>query len=204
MKHLNKLDDRMLIAIIKDEHSDEFDVEEAKEIIFKRYEYMPKYMLKKLRLKYSQSEETDLILHGNSLIVNAINSYDHINGCAFKTFVFYVIKKGILNQFFQKDKFRKNELPMTNVCDEYDFSTFDSLSNKSTDLKAYEILMLEEQVKSIKNHLSESEYNCIMARYFGASYKETAQTFGYTVKQVDNKIQSVRKDKTRFIKQTSI
>ena len=75
---------------------------------------------------------------------------------------------------------------------------------KSTDLKAYEILMLEEQVESIKNHLSESEYNCIMARYFGASYKETAQTFGYTVKQVDNKIQSVRKDKTRFIKQTSI
>ena len=38
-----------------------------------------------------------------------------------------------------------------------------------------------------------------MARYYGASYKETAKTFGYSVKQVDNKIQSVRKDKMRFL-----
>lgn len=204
MKDLNKLDDRQLVAIIKDEHSNAFDIEEAKEIIFERYKYLPKFMLKYLRLKYAPNEEEDLICHGYLLIVNGINSYDHINGCAFKSFLFYVIKKGMLNQFFQKDKFRKNELTMTNVCDEYDFSTIDSLSGKSTELNAYEIMMLEEQVDGIRNHLSESEYNCIMARYFGASYKEIAQTFGYTVKQVDNKIQSVRKDKTNFIKQNSM
>ena len=200
----DKLDDRKLVAIIKDENSSEMDIEDAKEVIFERYLYMPKYMLKYLRLKYAPHEEEDLIHHGYLLITTGINSYDHVNGCAFKSFLFHVIRKGMLNQFFQKDKFRKNELSMTNVCDEHDFTTIDSLSKKSTNLNAYEVLMLDEQVKSIKSHLTESEYNCIMARYFGASYKETAKTFGYTVKQVDNKIQSVRKDKTRFIKQSSI
>ena len=204
MTCFDKLDDRKLIEIIKDENSSENDVERAKEIIFERYMYMPKYMLKYLRLKYAAHEEEDLIHHGYLLITTGINSYDHVNGCAFKSFLFHVIRKGMLNQFFQKDKYRKNELSLTSVCDEHDLTTVDSLSKKSTELRAYEVLMLEEQVKSIKNHLSESEYNCIMARYFGASYKETAKTFGYTVKQVDNKIQSVRKDKTKFIKQCSM
>lgn len=89
---------------------------------------------------------------------------------------------------------------MTSVCDEHDFSTIDSLNMQSQALYAYDELILSEQVDIIKSHLSESEYNCVMARYFGASYKETAKTFGYTVKQVDNKIQSVRKDKMKYVK----
>lgn len=204
MDNMDKLDDRKLVGIIKDENSSAMEIEYAKEIIYERYSYMPKYMLKYLRLKYKPHEEEDLIHHGYLLILNGIDSYNHINGCAFKSFLFHVIRKGMLNQFFQKDKFRKNELAMTNICDDYDFSTIDSLRKKATSLDAYDILMLEEQVETIKNHLTESEYNCVMARYFGASYKETASTFGYTVKQVDNKIQSVRKDKTKFIKQASI
>lgn len=204
MISLEKMDDISLIKIIKDESSSELLVDEAKEIIFKRYSYLSKYMLKHLRLKYAPCEEEDLIFHGYLLINTGINSFDYTKGCPFKSFVFNVIKKGMLNQFFQKDKFRKNELAMSNMCDDHDFSTIDSLSKKSTSLSVYDDLMLEEQVSGIRSHLTESEYNCVMARYFGASYKETAKTFGYTVKQVDNKIQSVRKDKTRFLKQTSL
>ena len=196
-----KLEDAKLVEIIKCGHNNEDDIESAKEEIFKRYQYMPKYMLKYLRLKYPPHEEEDLISHGNLLITTGINSYDYENGCAFKSFLFHVIKKGMLNKFFQKDKYRKHELPMTTVCDEHDFTTVDSLSKKSTSLEAYDIAIMDEEVKRIKKHLTESEYNCIMARYYGASYKETAQKFGYTVKQVDNKIQSVRKDKIRFIRQ---
>lgn len=196
---LNSLDDRELIAVIRDNTNNEFIIEEAKEIIFERYTYMTKYMLKYLRLQYSKYEEEDLIRQGLLLISEAINKYDIVHGCAFKSFLFYVLKKGLLNQFFQKDKYRKNELTLTSICDEYDYSTIDSLSNKSDELYAYDELAMIETVSRIKNNLSESEYNCIMARYYGASYKETAKTFGYSVKQVDNKIQSVRKDKMRFL-----
>ena len=204
MIDLEKLNDIDLIKIIKDENNDEMIIDESKEIIFKRYSYLSKYMLKYLRLKYEPHEEEDLIYHGYLLINTGINSYDYTKGCPFKSFIFNVIKKGMLNQFFQKDKFRKNELPMSNVCDEHDYTTIDSLSKKTISLSAYDELMLKEEVTGIKNHLTESEYNCIMARYFGASYKDTAKTFGYTVKQVDNKIQSVRKDKTNFIKQSML
>lgn len=200
MYSLKGLDDRQLLEIIKDKTKDELIIEEAKELIYERYSYMAKYMLKHLRLQYSKYEEEDLIHHGYLLITNAINSYDLNYHCAFKSFLFHVLRKGMLNQFFQKDKFRNKETVMTSVCDEHDFSTIDSLNMQSQALSAYDELILSEQVDIIKSHLSESEYNCVMARYFGASYKETAKTFGYTVKQVDNKIQSVRKDKMKYVK----
>lgn len=204
MVNLENMDETSLFKIIKDENSSEMLVDEAKEIIFKRYSYLAKFILKKLRLIYAPCEEEDLICHGYLLINTAINNYDYTVGCPFKNYSYRVIEKGILNQFFQKDKFRNKELVMSNMCDDHDFSTVDSLSKKTTSLSVYEDLILKEQVAGIKDHLTESEYNCVMARYFGASYKETAKTFGYTVKQVDNKIQSVRKDKTKFLKHCSM
>ncbi|MGU8834091.1 sigma-70 family RNA polymerase sigma factor (plasmid) [Clostridium perfringens] len=202
MRDLSKLNDTELFNVINDtESNNELIIDEAKEVLVKRYEYMTKYMLKYLKLKYNQNEEEDLIQQGYLLINNAINSYRVEKGCAFKSFLFHVIKKGILNQFFQKDKFRKNELTLTSICDEYDFfSTVDTMSSNVSQHNTYDELILEEKMNLIKKHLTESEYNCVIARYYGVSYKEISNAFGYTVKQVDNKIQSVRKDKVKFIR----
>lgn len=185
MGTFENLTDRELINIINDNNSDEFDVEQAKEEIHTRYSYMPKYMLKRCRLIYHSYEEEDLIHHGHFLITDAINKYRPNSTCEFKAFLFHVLRKGILNQFFQKDKFRKKEITLTMYCAEQTLTTIDSLNERQTKLSAYDDLMLEEKISNLKENLSESEYNCVIARCLGASYKETAKAFGYTVKKVD-------------------
>lgn len=200
MENLRELDDKDVICIIKNESLDEHIREEAREVIFERYDYMPKYILRKLRLKYKSYEEEDMIQQGYLLISKAIICYDYEKGCAFKSFLFFVLKKGHLSHYFQKNKYRFNELTLSDICEENDISTMDNLSKKTVELNSYDQLMLEDLLNKVKKNLTQSEYNCIMARYFGASYKDISKAFGYTLKQVDNKIQNIRKDKAKYIK----
>ena len=204
MIELENLSDEELITFIQDESNDSFSIDQAKEIIFLRYQHAPMRVIRELRLKYQKYEEIDLVHQGYLSITAAINAFKIERKCPFKVFVFRVIKRGLLNQYYHKDKHRHKELTMTYVCDDHDFSTIDSLSGNPIESSVYNNIMLEEEVDNMKSRLTESEYNCIMARYYGASYKETAKIFGYTVKQVDNKIQSVRKSKARFISQISL
>lgn len=189
------LDDNSIIKAIKNEELKYLYKQEAMEYLYGKYEYLYGYAIYKAKLHIRNGDEVEYKNHGHILMSKAISSFDDTKGCSFKSFLYCVLYRGYISKYFQTDKYKFNEVPLIPIVEGDECATFDRLLSDMIEEESYKSLETDSLLTELQESLTDVEYQCVMARVFGLAYKDIAELTGLTIKQVDNKIQRIRKNK---------
>lgn len=198
--------DERLLDIIQGCDNEDI-ITETKNIIFNRYQYMPQGVLKSIKVTVKQYEYTDIIQEGYLFISEAINKYDKNRGI-FKPFLFNLMKKSYLSLIYQKKRYLrvKDEVAVSEIYEVDNMNNMDMIytsdnyiGKKEEKSRTYENIEVSEMIARLKKILNPDEYNCIISKFYGLHYKDICKAFGYNEKQVDNKIQNIRKYKAKAL-----
>ena len=189
------LDDNSIIKAIKNEELKYLYKQEAMEYLYGKYEYLYGYAIYKAKLHIRNGDEIEYKNHGHILMSKAISSFDDTKGCSFKSFLYCVLYRGYISKYFQTDKYKFNEVPLIPIVEGDDCATFDRLLSDMIEEESYKSLETDSLLTELQESLTDIEYQCVMARVFGLAYKDIAELTGLTIKQVDNRIQRIRKNK---------
>lgn len=188
-------DDNIIIKIIKNQKINYLLKQETLEALYQKYEYMYGYAMYKAKLHIKPGEEIEYKHHGHCLMSKAISTFDDSKGCKFKSFLFCVLYRGYISKYFQTDKYKFKEVPVIPIIEGDDYATFDILLADMVEDSPFKNIEIDNLMIELQNALTDIEYQCVMARVFGMSYKEISEMTGLSIKQVDNKIQRIRKSK---------
>lgn len=191
----SEIDDTLMIKIIKNNEIKYLYKQEAMEKIYGKYEYLYGYAIYKAKLHIRADEDTEYKQHGHYLMSKAISSFDDTKGCSFKSFLYCVLYRGYISKYFQTDKYKFSEVPVIPIVEGDDIATFDILLSDDIEEQSYISLETDELLDELHDSLTDVEYQCVMARIFGLAYKDIAKLTGLSIKQVDNRIQRIRKNK---------
>lgn len=189
------LDDNSIIKAIKNKDIKYLYKQEAMEYLYGKYEYLYGYAIYKAKLHIRNGDESEYKNHGHFLMSKAISSFDDTKGCSFKSFLYCVLYRGYISKYFQTDKYKFNEVPLIPIVEGDDCATFDILLSDMVEEESYKSLETDSLLTELQESLTDIEYQCVMARVFGLAYKDIAQLTGLSIKQVDNRIQRIRKNK---------
>lgn len=189
------IDDEQLISMLH-ESSDE-----AKDILFEKYKYIIEIELKKYSsmarvLGYDYHDLYQDALVGFS---DALVSYRNDKHAALASFITLCVDRKLQVSIKKagrlKNKMLNDSLSLEHVYDAYTSPLMDLLSdNKEND--PLENIVKEEKltelVNSIKNSLSDREYEVYSLMVNGLKYDEIATLLNKDLKQIDNTIQRVK------------
>lgn len=191
----SEIDDTLMIKIIKTDEIKYLYKQEAMEKLYSKYEYLYGYAIYKAKLHIRADEDTEYKQHGHYLMSKAIASFDDSKGCSFKSFLYCVLYRGYISKYFQTDKYKFSEVPIIPIVEDDDIASFDMLLSDNIEEQSYISLETDELLDELQDSLTDIEYQCLMARISGLAYKDIAELTGLSIKQVDNRIQRIRKNK---------
>ncbi len=181
--------------------------EDAKDILFLKYKYIIDIAIKKYAftaMKYS-FEYKDLYQEALVGFSKAIKSYNEEKNASLPTFINICVERRLQNIIRQarriKNKFFLESLSLDYVYEQYEVPLRDVISddNKNDPLESISFdESFDELLDTIKNSLSENEYEVYKLLITGESYSDIAKILGKNVKQIDNAIQRI-KNKIKFI-----
>lgn len=175
--------------------------EEAKDILFEKYRYiidieMKKYSSMARALGYDYNDLYQDALVGFS---DALNSYRDDRHAALSSFITLCVDRKLQVSIKKagrlKNKLLNESLSLEHVYDAYTSPLMDMLSDNKENDPLENILKeekLQELVSSIKDSLSDSEYEVYSLMIHGLKYDEIATLLNKSLKQVDNTIQRVK------------
>lgn len=181
--------------------------EEAKDILFEKYKYiidieMRKYSSMARSLGYDYNDLYQDALVGFS---DALNSYRDDKHAALASFITLCVDRKLQVSIKKagrlKNKLLNESLSLEHIYAAYKFPLMDMLSDNKENDPLENILKeekLQELIASIKNVLSDSEYEVFSLMINGLKYDEIATLLNKNLKQIDNTIQRV-KNKIRKI-----
>lgn len=189
------IDDSQLIYMLRESS------EEAKDILFQKYNYIIDIEVKKYTrmakiLGYDFNELYQDALLGFS---DALNSYRDDKDTALSSFLTLCVDRRLQVSIKKagrlKNKILNESLSLEHVYERYASPLMDLLSDNQENDPLENILKeekLQELINSIKDTLSDSEYEVYSLMINGLKYDEIATLLNKSLKQVDNTIQRVK------------
>ncbi len=189
------INDSQLISMIHEASED------AKDVLFEKYKYiidieMKKYSRMARTLGYDINDLYQDALVGFS---DALVSYRDDRHAALPSFITLCVDRklqvSIKKAGRMKNKLLNESLSLEHVYESYASPLMDLLSDNSENDPLENILKeekLQELVNSIKDCLSDAEYEVYSLMINGLKYDEIATLLNKNLKQVDNTIQRVR------------
>lgn len=189
------IDDSQLIYMLRESS------EEAKDILFQKYKYIIDIEVKKYTrmakiLGYDLNELYQDALLGFS---DALNSYRDDKDTALSSFLTLCVDRRLQVSIKKagrlKNKILNESLSLEHVYERYASPLMDLLSDNQENDPLENILKeekLQELINSIKDTLSDSEYEVYSLMINGLKYDEIATLLNKSLKQVDNTIQRVK------------
>ncbi|MGL5725326.1 sigma-70 family RNA polymerase sigma factor [Cetobacterium sp.] len=183
-------------------HLAKMDVEEAIEILIKKYQNMTFLILKEYNLYLKSMEFDDFIQVGCIGILKAIRYFDNTKDFKFINFVKLCMKAELIS-FVKKNSSKKQNL-LTEATHQKVFSGEEFIQGLSIDeiigtdiYNPERLLIYKELVMSLKKftkqEFSELEYNVFELMIEGYSYTEIAKFLGKNKKMIDNTMQRVKR-----------
>lgn len=189
------IDDSQLIYMLRESS------EEAKDLLFQKYKYIIDIEVKKYTrmakiLGYDLNELYQDALLGFS---DALNSYRDDKDTALSSFLTLCVDRRLQVSIKKagrlKNKILNESLSLEHVYERYASPLMDLLSDNQENDPLENILKEEkfqELINSIKDTLSDSEYEVYSLMINGLKYDEIATLLNKSLKQVDNTIQRVK------------
>ncbi len=175
--------------------------EEAKDLLFEKYHYIIDIEVKKYAnmAKILGYDQHDLIQDALVGFSDAINSYREDREASLASFITLCVDRklqvSIIKAGRLKNKLINESLSLEHIYSSYASPLMDLLSDNSENDPLENILKEEtfqELLQSIRNILSDSEYEVYSLMINGLKYDEIATLLDKNLKQVDNTIQRVR------------
>lgn len=185
-EELLALEDEKLASLVK--NGNEF----AFEVITSRYLGLISSVASKYNLSNADFDIDDFIQEGLLGLFSACNNYDAEKNASFKNYTMICVDnkfKTIIKSSTKKRAVpRSSLLPMENEL---------NYVSDNTEQSTQEIIESQEYIKTVystlKDKLSEKEYEIVKLYLCGMSYKEIADTLSISDKAVDNALQRVHK-----------
>ena len=185
---VKKLSDEELVLLAQKKDSS------ASEELFLRYKYTVSSVAHSYFLTGGDSE--DLVQEGMFAVFSAINSFNGKTN--FKNYVYTCIKNRIftvikmskrqknqpLNNYVSLSGWSDNDNDKTEIIIDSDFGPEERYINKETE---------KEFINTIKNTLSEYEFEILRLYLKGYSYSEIGNKLSKQKKSIDNALQRIRK-----------
>lgn len=175
--------------------------EDAKDILFHKYQYIIEIEIKKYA-NMARSLGYDIHdLYQDALVgfSDAINSYRDDKHAALPSFITLCVDRklqvSIKKAGRMKNKLLNDSLSLEHVYESYASPLMDLLSDNNENDPLENILKeekLQELLDSIKEALSDNEYEVYSLMINGLKYDEIATLLNKNLKQVDNTIQRVK------------
>lgn len=183
--------------------------EEAKDIIFDKYKYIIDIEVR----KYSKMADmlgydyNDLYQDALLGFADALNSYRDDRNASLARFITVCVDRRLQLSIKKagriKNKLISESLSLEHVYDQVSSPLMDLLSDNSENDPLENILKeekLQELVDSIKNELSEAEYEVYSLMISGLNYNEIAILLNKTPKQIDNTMQRIKNKIKKILK----
>jgi len=194
-EELKNTNDNELIMLYREEDED------AKNILFYKYRYNIDILIKK-HLKYLTSLNIDYQEIYSECTVgfsDGLRSYQEDKSTTLATFITLCIERRLGNiiRKYNRDKYKgmQDTFSLDYIYSEKDTRLMDLLSDDYEHDPLKNITEQEgyiELVNSIKDKLTEKEYEVFVLMIRGLSYIEIAEILNNTPKQIDNTIQRVK------------
>lgn len=174
---------------------------EAKDILFDKYKYIIDIIIAKYSkvIKMIGLDFTDLYQDAYVGFTEAIDNYKEEKDASLKTFISLCVERKIQTSIKKAGRI-KNKILNESLSLEHDYDYLSQPlmyllgdSNQNNPLKTItENEKLEELASSIKQSLSDNEYEVYALLINGLNYQEIAQLLEMKPKQADNTIQRIR------------
>ncbi len=194
-EELKNTNDNELIMLYREEDED------AKNILFYKYRFIIDILIKK-HLKYLTSLNIDYQEIYSECTVgfsDGLRSYQEDKSASLATFITLCIERRLGNiiRKYNRDKYKalQDTFSLDYIYSEKDTRLMDLLSDDYEHDPLKNITEQEgylELVNSIKDKLTEKEYEVFVLMVRGLSYIEIAKILNNTPKQIDNTIQRVK------------
>lgn len=175
--------------------------EDAKEILYMKYKYSIDAVLKKYiyTAKKLGIEYNDLNQEGLVGFADALNCYDETKNTRLSTFISLCVERRLQNAVLKagrlKNKLLLESLSLDHEYGEHQIPLRDMISDESASDPLQGITKEEEfleLLESIKQVLSNQEYEVFGWMRRGLNYQDIALIINKTPKQVDNAIQRIK------------
>ena len=175
--------------------------EEAKDILFEKYQYIIDIILKKYSYVASRMGVDFKELYSEALVgfSDALVSYEDDKHASMATFISLCVNRRV-QKLIQKSGTIKNKIiqesySLDHVYDEYGIPLIEMISDNSLNDPLSNMTKKEEYeelIDSIKKELSEFEYEVFTLLINNLDYNTIALILNKTPKQIDNTIQRIK------------
>lgn len=196
--------DYELLSLIQEEH------EEAKEILFKKYEPL----IQRTALQFINSlsflglEKNDVIQEGMLALDMAIHGYNDNKEATFYTFAKTCIERRMINLVVaskrQKHKALNESISIDGTLEDGETHTLDFLLEDEKYNPEIEIVNREQEmelIQAIKEKLTDFENEVFDLKRNEFDYKEIANLLGKEPKSIDNAIQRIKSKAKSILEQ---
>lgn len=175
--------------------------EEAKDIIYDKYKYIIDIVIKKYMTmaKILSVDYNDLYQEALVGFADSLNSYNPSKEASLPTFITVCVERRLQVVIKRagtiKNKLISDSLSLEHTYDSFKLPLKEILSDNSVHDPLENITVeenLEELVTSIKQNLSDSEYEVYSLLISGLKYNEIAILLDKNPKQIDNSIQRIK------------
>ena len=190
----DEINDNELVVMINES-------EEAKDILFEKYKFIIGLTIKKY-LKMAEIlniEYNDLYQEALVGFSEAINDYDEERKAGLNRFITLVVERKLQTAIIKagrlKNKIMAEALSLEHTYEYYKHPLMDILSDEGENDPLDSIAKEEafkDLINSIKEELSENEYEVFTMMVAGLKYQEIATLLEKDPKQIDNTIQRIK------------
>lgn len=194
--------DNELVFLIRENN------EEAKDILVEKYKYIIDILIRKYKTisNILGIESSDLYQEAFIGLIDGINHYDENKEASLPTFLTICIERKMVSAIKKAGRI-KNKIMYESWSLEHNYDQFSQplmyiLSDNNSNNPLESSIKdedLKELVDSIKEVLSESEYEVYLLMISGLNYNEISILLDKSLKQVDNTIQRIKNKVKKII-----